>query len=71
MVLPSKCVAGIEFSDALLYKLLAHMPCVLAAPTNRSLVTPILKGHLKYLTHIIVKPVTYLDAAGFYFHHTK
>jgi hypothetical protein len=40
MVLPSKYVAGIEFSHALLYKLLAHMPCVLAAPTNGSQATP-------------------------------
>lgn len=32
---------------------------------------PILKRHLKYVTHIIAKPATYLDVVGFYFHHTK
>ena len=36
MVLPSKYVAGIEFSDALLYKLLAQMARVLDVPSNGS-----------------------------------
>ena len=40
MVLPSKYEAGIEFSDALLYKLLAQMACVLAVPSNGSQATP-------------------------------
>jgi len=40
MVLPSKYGAGIEFSDALLYKLLALMACVLAVPSNGSQATP-------------------------------
>jgi len=40
MVLPSKYVAGIEFSDAFLYKLLAQMACVLAVPSNGSLAIP-------------------------------
>ena len=40
MILPSKYVAEIEFSDALLYKLLAQMACVLAVPSDGSLATP-------------------------------
>jgi len=40
MVLPSKYVAGIEFSDDLLYKLLAQMACLLAVPSNGNLATP-------------------------------
>jgi hypothetical protein len=40
MVLPSKYVARIEFSGALLYKLLAQTACVLAVPNDGSLATP-------------------------------
>ena len=41
MVLPSKYVARIEFSDALLYKPLAQTACVLAVLSNESLATPL------------------------------
>jgi hypothetical protein len=40
IVLPSKYAARIEFFDALLYKLLAQMACVLAVPSTGSLATP-------------------------------
>jgi hypothetical protein len=40
MLLPSRYVAGIEFSDALLYKPLPKMACVLAVPSNGRLPTP-------------------------------
>jgi hypothetical protein len=40
MLLPSRCVVAIEFSDALLYKLLAQMACILAVASSGSLATP-------------------------------